>query len=273
MMAFWHSLYLPCADPISVSSVSQALLETLVTLGYTLYNPFGLLPGKAYPRTARLFVAPESGGWIRIISAADTDLTELLPALSGLGLCLYTVLDGETAVIRACVHRAEMPLESALAAYVRTSAEDLTRVLYSADLRIVPKPAQTAASPFDALPEDVQALAGQVDRKQAEKMFARLSKNLMGKAGGDAEAANRLIAGEGAPDWNSPGGRRIAALMDCLTRPAQWREPDFTELRDAYQLHERRRRNLKATLYPGDSEAMAKVANALDYTPVYGGRS
>jgi hypothetical protein len=104
--------------------------------------------------------------------------------------------------------------------------------------------------------------------QQANKMFARLSGDLLKKAGGDANAAALL---KNAVDWNSVGGQRLTAFMACLNVPEDWREPDFVTLRDAYQLHLRRQRLPNARLYPGDAEAMAKVLDALEYTPVYAG--
>ena len=59
--------------------------------------------------------------------------------------------------------------------------------------------------------------------------------------------------------------------MACLDVSNNWHEPDFVALRDAYQLHLRRQRNPKAMLYPGDTQAMGAVPNALEYTPIYGG--
>ena len=85
------------------------------------------------------------------------------------------------------------------------------------------------------------------------------------------QAAQEMIAGN-MPDWDSAGGKRIRALADLLTLPSDWREPDFVALRDAYQLHDRKRRNPNATLYPGDAEAMSKVPHALNFTPVYAGK-
>jgi hypothetical protein len=118
-------------------------------------------------------------------------------------------------------------------------------------------------------------LAGQVNPAQAQKLFSRLTGQVMKKAGGgeEADAARALVAGSGDINWNSAAGRRIQALMACLTVPDNWREPDFISLRDAYQLHERRRRAPNARLYPGEAETMARVPDALNYTPVYGGRS
>ena len=123
------------------------------------------------------------------------------------------------------------------------------------------------------LPDDVQSLAGKVDKGAAEKMFNRLTGTLMKKVGGDSDAARKLIAGEGTPDWDSSGGQRIQALMNSLNLPTNWRDPDFVALRDAYPLHERRRRNPNARLYPGDEATMAKVPDVLTYLPVYGGRN
>ena len=126
---------------------------------------------------------------------------------------------------------------------------------------------------FANLPDDIQALADDVDQAQAQKMFDRLSGDLMKKVGGTqaTEAAHDLIGGS-APDWNSLGGRRLHAVMRCLTTPDQWRDPTFTTLRDAYQLHRRRQRKPDARLYPGDEDIMQRVPNALDYQPVYAGR-
>jgi hypothetical protein len=112
-----------------------------------------------------------------------------------------------------------------------------------------------------------------VDMQQAQKMFDLLSAGLTQRSGnmGNETAVQNLLQGD-RPDWNSAGGVQIRALMDCLTVPPGWQMPDFVTLRDAFQLHERRRRNPNATLYPGDSEAMAAVPDALDYIAVYAGK-
>jgi hypothetical protein len=136
-----------------------------------------------------------------------------------------------------------------------------------------PPPEQNTGLPFTVLPDDIQSMAGGVDKGTAEKMFNRLTGQLMKKVGGDSDAARALISGEAAPEWNSDGGKRIQAVMSCLNIPENWRDPDFTALRDAYPLHERRRRLPNARLYPGDETLMAKVPDALTYLPVYGGRN
>jgi hypothetical protein len=267
----WNSLFCRCDD---ADAVVQTLRETLAAAGYTPYDPFGMMPGPAYREHLRLFVAPAAGGWVRIIGAPDA---ALLPPLSRLGLCLWLALDGAEAAVSASADGAPAGPETALAAYLRPGCapDDLRRILADDAPAASSPPSPAGLLPLDALPPDVAALAGNVNPAQAQKLFERLGGQLLRKTGGDteAEAARALVAGDGGPDWNSPAGARLRALADCLNLPADWQQPDFITLRDAYQLHRRRRQNPNARLYPGDAEAMARVPNALDYQPVYGGRA
>ncbi len=266
-MTFWSSLYLPSADG---PSVVDAVRASLTALGYTLFNPFGLMPGPAYPQAVRLFVAPARDGWVRIIGESDPRQLPLMSPFTTVAL----TLDGSDAAMAVFQNGAKVTLD-ALAAWLRPgrAAADLSRVAATPDLRVVAKE-EAAALPLDALPGNVQSLAGKIDMKNAQKMFARMTGDAVKRGGADdhvANAARGLIAAGNPPDWDSAGGRRLQALMDCLTVPADWRTPDFTTLRDAYQVSERRQRRPNSSLYPGDAEALAAVPNALDYTPVYGG--
>jgi hypothetical protein len=112
-----------------------------------------------------------------------------------------------------------------------------------------------------------------VDMGQAQKMFERLSAGLAQRSGntGNEAAVQNLLQGN-QPQWNSAGGAQIRKLLADLTIPSGWQEPDFVTLRDAYQLHQRRRRNPNAPLYPGDADAMEAVSDALDYITVYAGK-
>jgi hypothetical protein len=250
MSSPWNSLYCPSEN---VEAIIQSLQESLTALGYQPYNPFSAFPGKSYPQTVRLFVAPPAG--------------------------LYLQLDGTTATIRAYAGGQVADVVTTMTPCLRAgqTAADLEMSLKTSP----PIPlstrgegeAEVGGLPFGALPDDVQALASQVDKGAAEKMFNRLSGQLMKKVGGQNEAAQALVKGEGAADWGSAGGRQIRAIMACLSVPENWREPDFTALRDAYPLYERLRRNPNAKPYPGDEATMAKVPNALDYTPIYGGKN
>lgn len=256
-MTTWCSLYLP-----HTADLAKPLQTALQALGYERFNPFGLIPGRAYPQTVRLFVAPAAGSWTRVLASSDSPLPpELLPAVSQIVPCLWAELDGAAARIAAYAGGIAAPVDQAFA----LDAACIDQALKT-------PPASDAAPQLggvalDALPDDVQALAQGINLKQAGKLFNRMSATLSNKTGADASAADLLRQ----PDWNSPGAAQIRALMTCLNIP-NWREPDFVTLRDAYALHERRRRSPKATLYPGDAEALAAVPNALDYTPVYAGK-
>ncbi len=254
-MTCWHSLYLPYTG-----NVADPLADALAALGYERYAPFGLIPGKAYPESVKLFVAPARDGWTRIIGSPDP---ALLPVLSQLAPVLLIELDGAQADIRAYAAGTSAAVGSAFAAYA--SVDCLDRALdggtQSGSGEVVGKVA------LDALPADVQSMAGQVDLQQAGKLFERMSATLARKTNADPAADDLLKL----PDWSSAGGRRIRALMDCLGIPG-WQSPDFVTLRDAYALHLRRQRSPQARLYPGDAEALAAVPDALTYTPIYGGK-
>lgn len=270
MPTAWNCLYLPLAD---ATPVITALQDSLTQLGYTLYNPFSAMPGKAYLRSVRVFVAPAAGGWVKVIGEPDE---RQLSQISQIAPCLYTSLEGKQANI--CVFLNEQPAEPEIAFVTHLkagcTAADVQNALREKYPKLIPNEPQSDGLPFDALPDDVKALAGGVNPGQAQKMFARLTGDLMKKvspAAGQADAARALVNNDDAPDWNSAGGLQIRALLNCLTVPEDWREPAFDALRDAYQLHERRRRNPNARAYPGDDAVMTQVANALAYTPVYGG--
>lgn len=267
MTASWDSLYLRSAD---AGAAAAALRGALTALGYTLFDPFAPLPGPAYPDAVRLFVAPPAAGWVRVLGAADI---EALPALSAGGLCLRVALSGAEAHIAVWANGAQADPADALRPHARPGC-DLAAALSGA----ARPPTEPDAAPdalLRALPDDVRPLADRVNLKQAQGMLDRFSGGLLKRAGAgpDAEAAARALAENAGPDWNSPGGGGIRALMACLTVPDGWREPDFAALRDAYQLHLRRQRRPDARLYPGDAEALARVPDALAYTPVYAGRA
>ena len=266
MSISWDSLYLPFANQERVATILKTSLQDL---GYELYDPFGLLPGKSFSVTVRLFVAPPAEDWVRVIGSPDP---RLLTPLSALNPCLYLALDDDRAIIQTFSRGGLRPSESILKTWLHKGCS-LSQLQHTLTADDFPAEIETGSSVFDNLPDDIQALADKVDQKQAQEMFDRLSGDLMRKVGGAqaTEAASDLIGGS-APNWNSTGGRRIHALMACLRTPDQWRDPTFDTLRDAYQLHRRHQRKPDARLYPGDEETMRRVPNALDYHPVYAGR-
>lgn len=269
-MGTWHSLFTPSAD---AATTAAALREQVVALGYTLFDPFGIMPGSAYREAVRLFVSPSVNGWARVIGECDP---ALLSSAFQRAPMLSVRLDGDQASIRL-YQNGDAAEADALAPYLKPtcSADDIRRILSTPDLTIMPK-APTSSLPLNALPDDVQAMAGKVDMSRAQSMFNRMAGTVVkraGDSGGNADAARTLIAQGSPPDWTSAGGRRITALIDCLTIADGWQTPDFTRLRDAYQLHARKRRNPNADLYPGDADAMRAVPDALTYLPVYGGKN
>lgn len=269
-MGTWDSLFTPSAN---AATTAAALRERLVALGYTLFDPFGVMPGKAYRDAVRLFVSPSLNGWVRVIGEMDAALPS---AMSHDAPCLLLRLEGDQAVIQM-YHGGVNATPDTLAPYLKParSTDDIHHILSTPDLTIVPKQAASGL-PLNALPDDVQALAGKVDMSRAQSMFNRMAGTVAkraGDTGGNADAARNLIAQGSPPDWTSAGGLRLAALIDCLTIADGWQTPEFTTLRDAYQLHARKRRNPNADLYPGDADAMRAVPDALAYLPVYGGKN
>lgn len=266
-MPLWSSLFCHCEDQ---QAVAAALRDSLTSLSYTLYDPFGILPGPAYPRQVRLFAAPARAGWVRVIGQPDP---QQFPQIAQIALTLHLALDGDKEIF-AIYGQGGTADEQALSTVLRPglSLSDFTRAIQSATAP--PTTAAHSALPLDVLPESVRDMAGGVNAGQAGKLFSRLSGDLLGRFGqsADMDAARALVSGAGAPDWNSAGGSRLRAAAACLTLPDSWQQPDFETLRDAYQLRARQRRRPDAPLYPGDSDVMARVPDALDYIPVYGGK-
>lgn len=263
----WTSLYLFCGDVDHVQAEVEASFQTL---GYEHYNPFGNMPGKAYPLAVRLFIAPAVNGWTRLIGTPD----EAMPAaLSRLGVCLLVSLDVEVSSFQAFQAGAECDPADALTPYLKDgiSPDDLQAAFnggwgetqYAASLRTDP------SIPMEALPDDVKIMAQNLKPKHINNLFDKLLGQFGSVMKEDVRAARQML--DTAPRWDSDGGQRITAVMDCLPIP-DWQTPNFVTLRDAYQLHIRRQRNPNAMLYPGDTEAMDAVPDALRYIPVYGGK-
>jgi len=264
-MTAWHSLFIPSTDQ---PAVVQALQAALVELGYRPFNPFGLVPGKAYPRAVRLFVSPPRAGWVRVIGQPDE---RLLPRLSQLAPCLLVWLDGAEGDVQ--LYTDGQPADpEALVEFLRPgrTEDDLKNALG----RPTVSAATTEPLPLDALPDDVKALARGVDMKHARRLFARLSGTTARRSGASEDVARQaqaLIAAGSPPDWQSGSGRWLIEVLACLSIPDGWQRPDFTTLRDAYQVRARLQQRPNASLYPGDAEALEAVPDALDYTPVYAG--
>lgn len=215
-----------------------------------------------------MFVAPAIQGWTRILGVSDA---RVIPALSQLGPCLSMALKEDEGRVAVYEDGADADVLETLAPYLRAglTIDDLKKALARPYPRGKKQKAKSGLS-VQALPDEVQAMAQDLNPKRVDKMFNRFMNRFARRTPEEEDALREMMAG-GQVDWDSPGGQRIRAVMACLTIPDTWREPDFVTLRDAYQLHQRRRRLPDAHLLPGDGEAMAAVPNALDYLPVYGG--
>lgn len=251
MTDLWSSLYLHTTDPAAVAST----LERAAALaGYSAFNPFTGPPGRSWPKVLRLFVAPAQGEWVRVLGQPDS---ALLRELSFLAPLLWAGLEGERGRLDAWAQGQHERVEAVFG----LAPADVDTLSPSA-------PVAASGSVLDALPDDVKAM--NTHPQQAQAMMSRFSGGLIRKAGGD-EASARAALESNPPRWDSREGRRVAALLDGLGIP-NWGQPDFTTVRDAYQLHLRRQLRPSATLYPGDQALLDAVPDALDYRPIYGGK-
>lgn len=270
----WQSLYSSSAD---TSHIVETLSASLHALGYTLYDPFTGALRPAYARTVKAFIAPPQSGWTRILLENPAP-PALLMALSHLGLALSVRLDESdtalTAALQAALNGAVVEAKTALLPHLRESVtEAMLAEALSGGSVIVNTHPHPQAIPLDVLPEEMQAMAGDLNSKHIGKMFNKLMKGVSRRVSGDSDAALDLLR-SGTAAWTSQQGQQIHALMRCLTIPdPYWRVPDFVTVRDAYQLHHRRQQHPTARLYPGDAETMNALPEALHYIPVYGGQS
>ncbi|MBC8170705.1 MAG: hypothetical protein H7X77_03505 [Anaerolineae bacterium] len=265
-MSSWHSLYLPSTD---TEQIASTLKTSLTASGHTLYDPFGVMPGSyVYKQAVKAFVAPPQGNWTRLLLAADTPLPAInIIALSSIGFCLAVSLVDQTAEITVYVEgQLQDDALEALSACLKLPPGDLRAAMTTPGGQIANRTSNII--PLQGLSDDVQTMAAGLNPRQTQKMFDKISSKLLK---GDQQSAARELLQSGTVDWSSAGGQQISTLMQALAIP-HWLEPDYVALRDAYQLHNRRRRNPNASLYPGDAEAMAAVPDALNYSPVFAGK-
>ncbi len=290
-MGRWCSLYLPYADLDldAPDMIAERLRAGITAMGYTLYDPFTLVPGKSYPKAVKMMVCDGGDGWISVTAAPEPEsmmatigLAQTVLAYDPFPVCLALALDEDTngdtiALIEAYDEGEKTDAVTTLLPFARSgvSADDLYAVLTRNMSESHTTPARSDAASddlFAALPDDIQKLAGGVNKEQAQRLAARLTQNLFGKLGGAPPGTGDLLRG-GASAWDSAAGQRINALMARLAIPADWHTPDYTMLRDAYALYRRRERNPAMRLLPGDQAIIDTIPTIADYQPVYGGKS
>lgn len=267
-MTTWHSLYLSSEQPQTISRTIRKYFELQ---NYTIYNPFGALPGMSYPRTIKTFLAPSQANWSRLLIDADSDAREidsLAQYLSKTVDCLSLRLEGNVSLIHAFRKGELIDLVDWAKPHLIDINSDISKILNAEFFDLPPiSEGQIGDIPIEALPQDIQEMAHQVNAKQANKLFEKLSKRLL-KAVGRNQA--RSLIGR-ATQWDSQGGQTIRSVMNFLTIPENWRRPDFPTLRTAYAVASRQIAGM-STLFPGDEEALTTVPDALAYHPIYGGK-
>jgi hypothetical protein len=257
----------------SDTTLTPHITAFLEQQGYTSYHPFGRYPGMAYPLTVKTFIAPPSGQWTRILIETTPDTAHDLAAhLSHASFCLSAALDNRVAFLRFYENGAGVELETGLMRHAPSDQQNrLHHILHAETLALPPldDTTQVGDIALDDLPDDMQAMAQQISDQHADKFFKRWSQQLL-KA---VKRQNMDSLLDSRPDWHSQGGQLIRGVMDCLTMPDNyWRTPDFAAVRSAYPIVSRQQHDPDAAALPGDEQALRAVPNALDYTPVYGGK-
>lgn len=266
MTKLWHNLYLPTEN---TQAIITTLRDTLTAQDYTLYDPFGTVIGKSYRDRVRLFVTPSHHQWTRILG---TPTTHLLQNVSQIAPCLsLAIMSSSETEITVYENGVPVNPHHSLTPYLaeHRTTDDLQGVLNGT---LVEDGARTTEDfPMDILPDDLQEQAQNLNPKHINKMFSKLMKRVNKRIGNsDADAARALL--QSGVDWATPAGRQVRTLLDILNVDEGGITPNFVDLRDAYQIHQRRAKKPNAILYPGDEEAMKGVPNALDYTPIYAGK-
>lgn len=275
-MTLWQRLYLTASDPDqSGTSLHSALLQELPAeldaLGFKAYDPFGLMPStRAYAQTVKLFVAPldEPTPWLKLIASPDSALPNaLLQSLSRQSLLAFSImLEDEMTAVFAVYRDGERltAWQDGLQPYL-VNTGGLTVTTHTA------KPSSPASAiATDGMPDDLRVMADQLgglQNKQVQKLMNRVTNKLL-NADQQQEGQNLLRGAQ--IDWSRPGGQQITQVMTALGI-SDWQTPDYTALRDAYQLQRRLQRNPNARLYPGDQDAIDAVPDALRYTPIFAG--
>ncbi|MFZ4828054.1 MAG: hypothetical protein ACOYLB_11925 [Phototrophicaceae bacterium] len=262
-----HLFYLPPSihhrDAL-VNTFKQALQAR----GYHLYDPFGMLPGKSYPHTVKVFVAPaDAHGWLRLISQDDLGGWMSDWQVNAIALAM----DAQSAQVD-CYHEGK-PCSPTDMMETLALGESLAQVLEAYEAvkhaHATPTPPPTVV-PLTLLPADVQGMAGNLSNQQINSLFEKLTKQL--PQGATLTEAQQFVHQQATFDWASPHGQAVTRLMNTLGAPNPSTLPLFSVLRDAYQVHRRLQRKPDRTLLADEDELRRLIPNALDYQPIYAGK-
>jgi len=256
-MTRWHSLYLS-------SNTLQAITDTINSYftrhGYQPYNPFTAFPGMSYPQTIKLFAVQLSPTWVRIIVDGDCDLERIDPLITTLSEtwdCLSLQLTGNISHIHGYKLGNLSPLPIWTRPHLINEASDIEAILDVDSFNLPPlSQGQIGDIPLDGLPDNLQTMVQQVNPKDANQLFRKLSNQVLKAI--SKQDARTLINTQ--PNWDSQGGQAIRTLMQYLSIPEAWRLPDFATLRTAY------------TVRTHTPDGDGTMANILDYQPLYAGK-
>ena len=273
MTVIWHNLYLPSRKgekSLDGETIAESLRDSLIEQGYILYDPFGLIPGAAYADSVKLFVAPASSGWVRVLISPENQLLPaIMESMSKDQLCLSLSFDESAMHVTVYKDGQEAEL-NALQPYLKVgfTVDDLTNAM-----QIQGEATNISGDtfPMGVLPDDLQSAAQTLNPKHIDRLFVKLMKKVNRQLSDTDENQAREVLNKRI-NWQSTGGQQVSQFVDCLTLPENWNKPEYVTLRDAFQRHRHRQRNPHGHLFPGDTEAMEAVPNALDFLPVYGGK-
>ena len=232
--------------------------------GYKAYDPFPGGLGSPVGKLTRLrtFISPPVDNW-HIVGTSDEIPASLLVELN-LELLDIRLLEDDDYQI-AVYHPDNAPDArlGALEPYLKdgVSLQDLAQI---ATLEM-------KADNADSLPSEISDLAAAqgVSAKHVDKMMGKMSKRIFRKMSADdtqKEQAMAMLQPTGI-NWNSAGAQKLQAIMDKLAIPEDWHLPEWKSLVAAYQIARQQQRG--ADLLAGDADTLAKVPNAIEYTPIY----
>lgn len=281
----WNMLYAATTDQ---SVVVAALIRALTVSGYQVYDAYSSAFPPVYAQVVRSFVARPVNGWTRILGEVDPAIVPLLSAEQPVLEARVTLGASDTgaqASLAVWLHGRALDINDTSTQVTSSEPGWLASIIAGIARLNAPKASASASSrpdtaatdrfvPREALPGSVRGLFDTLDPEQAGSLFDRMTASLASRFGRAQMDAARSMLQPRAIDWTAGQPAILAEILSGLYDGSlAWRDPDFVTLRDAYQLHIRQRERPGAPLYPGDAEALAAVPDALNYVPVYAGRS
>lgn len=263
----WQSLLFINTSDATPSAL--AIGDWLKQHGYKAYDPFPGGLGSPIGKVSRLrmFLAPPTDGWTRLMVAPSDELpAELVQAL-GMDAIWPRLMGTEQFSVAHVSAVGEMNTSwEAFRPYLKPDL-DVQHLNDAANRPIVIDPRTSN------LPNDVQQMAAShgIEMGQVDKLMGKMTRRLFDKdQEGDAlQQAQAGLASQTSVNWNTVSGQRLMAVMACLTVPEDyWRLPLWDSLTAAYQVARQRQRG-QGDLLPTDAATLAVVPNALDYTLLY----